>query len=584
MHSVTSILIATCLSFTSMLYCSEVELHKSDFNELLKQADEIKSSDFKRYTELVFDLVNVRESLTQLQQQELDFLLSYQLVYSGQKQEATTKLLSLIDSTSSDNIKFRSYGLLINSLVVSRKYSDVFKYFDDFQSLLKNISDEEIKSYGLGIMALVFNNINEFELGLYYANKRLEVATDPRNICIGLSYKAESLHRANRNREFDEIYHNAVSQCEIAEQPVYVGIVRGIWLEQLSEQDPKKALDELGKYLPEVESTSYNLLSVWYKALYSLNLLKTGQPKLALRRGLEAEKLLMSNEINYAVLKLYQVLYESSKAVGNFQNALTYHETWVEKQTAFEDEKTAGLLAYNITKANIEVKNQRIALLDKDNEVLSLQRDLYEQEAKQNRLVVLILAFVLVIATTLAYRGMTGRKRFKKIAEYDQLTGISNRYHFNNQARIALNYCENNTKPAAVILFDLDYFKTINDTHGHAAGDWALQAVVKTCRNFMRNNDVFGRIGGEEFAVVLPGCHTDKAVLLAEICRDAIGAIDSSDSGKQFPLSASFGVSGSDTSGYQLKQLLADADYAMYRAKELGRDTVAAFSDYRSTV
>ncbi|GAB2913584.1 GGDEF domain-containing protein [Rheinheimera gaetbuli] len=567
-----------------MLYCSEVELHKSDFNELLKQADEIKSSDFKRYTELVFDLVNVRESLTQLQQQELDFLLSYQLVYSGQKQEATTKLLSLIDSTSSDNIKFRSYGLLINSLVVSRKYSDVFKYFDDFQSLLKNISDEEIKSYGLGIMALVFNNINEFELGLYYANKRLEVATDPRNICIGLSYKAESLHRANRNREFDEIYHNAVSQCEIAEQPVYVGIVRGIWLEQLSEQDPKKALDELGKYLPEVESTSYNLLSVWYKALYSLNLLKTGQPKLALRRGLEAEKLLMSNEINYAVLKLYQVLYESSKAVGNFQNALTYHETWVEKQTAFEDEKTAGLLAYNITKANIEVKNQRIALLDKDNEVLSLQRDLYEQEAKQNRLVVLILAFVLVIATTLAYRGMTGRKRFKKIAEYDQLTGISNRYHFNNQARIALNYCENNTKPAAVILFDLDYFKTINDTHGHAAGDWALQAVVKTCRNFMRNNDVFGRIGGEEFAVVLPGCHTDKAVLLAEICRDAIGAIDSSDSGKQFPLSASFGVSGSDTSGYQLKQLLADADYAMYRAKELGRDTVAAFSDYRSTV
>lgn len=567
-----------------MLYCSEVELHKSDFNELLKQADEIKSSDFKRYTELVFDLVNVRESLTQLQQQELDFLLSYQLVYSGQKQEATTKLLSLIDSTSSDNIKFRSYGLLINSLVVSRKYSDVFKYFDDFQSLLKNISDEEIKSYGLGIMALVFNNINEFELGLYYANKRLEVATDPRNICIGLSYKAESLHRANRNREFDEIYHNAVSQCEIAEQPVYVGIVRGIWLEQLSEQDPKKALDELGKYLPEVENTSYSLLSVWYKALYSLNLLKTGQAELALRQGLEAEKLLVSNEINYAVLKLYEVLYESSKAVGNFQNALTYHETWVEKQTAFEDEKTAGLLAYNITKANIEVKNQRIALLDKDNEVLALQRDLYEQEAKQNRLVVLILAFVLLIATTLAYRGMTGRKRFKKIAEYDQLTGISNRYHFNNQAKIALDYCENNAKPAAVILFDLDYFKTINDTHGHAAGDWALQAVVKTCRNFMRNNDVFGRIGGEEFAVVLPGCHTDKAVLLAEICRDAIGAIDSSDSGKQFPLSASFGVSGSDTSGYQLKQLLADADYAMYRAKELGRDTVAAFSDYRSTV
>ncbi|HEX5794186.1 MAG TPA: diguanylate cyclase, partial [Rheinheimera sp.] len=82
----------------------------------------------------------------------------------------------------------------------------------------------------------------------------------------------------------------------------------------------------------------------------------------------------------------------------------------------------------------------------------------------------------------------------------------------------------------------------------------------------------------EEFAVVLPGCQTDKAVLLAEICRDAIASIDTADSGKVFSLSGSFGVSGSDISGYQLKQLLADADAAMYRAKEAGRNQVATFS------
>src|SRR5690606_15253457 len=203
-------------------------------------------------------------------------------------------------------------------------------------------------------------------------------------------------------------------------------------------------------------------------------------------------------------------------------------------QKAYDDEKAAGLLAYNIAKANVEVKNLRIVLLDKDNELLSLQKDLYEKEARQNRLLVLILGAILLLATVLAYRGMTGWRRFKKIAEYDQLTGISNRYHFNNQAKVALDYCENNAKPVALILFDLDYFKDINDTHGHAVGDWALRAVVKTCRNFMRNNDVFGRIGGEEFAVVLPGCQTDKAVLLAEICRDAFAGIDTSDSGKQF--------------------------------------------------
>ncbi|HSG53159.1 MAG TPA: diguanylate cyclase, partial [Rheinheimera sp.] len=84
---------------------------------------------------------------------------------------------------------------------------------------------------------------------------------------------------------------------------------------------------------------------------------------------------------------------------------------------------------------------------------------------------------------------------------------------------------------------------------------------------------------GEEFAVVLPGCQTDKAALLAEICRDAIAAIDTKESGSAFPLTASFGVSGSDTSGYQLKQLLADADKALYSAKEAGRNQVISYAD-----
>src|SRR5690606_5861196 len=138
---------------------------------------------------------------------------------------------------------------------------------------------------------------------------------------------------------------------------------------------------------------------------------------------------------------------------------------------------------------------------DKDNELLFLQNNLYEQEAKQNRTLVIFLVVILSIACVLAYRGLAGRRRFKKIAEYDQLTGISNRYHFNNQAWVALDYCEKNHKPASVILFDLDYFRSISGMYGHTVGDWALQAVVKTCRNFMRSNDVFARIGGEEFAV-----------------------------------------------------------------------------------
>ena len=541
-------------------------------------ADEIKSTDFAKFTELIESIQNQTDKLNPSQLEELNYLQAYHLAYSGHQRDALAKLRELANNASSDTIKFKSYGVMLNVLVVSRKYSEVFSYFDDFNSLLGKIPDEQTRSYGLVIISLIFNQINQFDLGLYYAEKLIQTTETDRYLCIGMQYKAESLHRLKKHEEFDSFYNDAVERCIQAKQPVYVGIIRSYKIEQLLEESPQQALEFMDKHYDEVESTSYRILVTLYRALYSWAYLKAGKTDLSLNYGLAALKELPPEDVNYAVLQLYSALHQVAKRVGNYQQALEYHEILVAKQRAYEDEKTAGLLAYNIAKANIEVKNQRIELLHKDNELLYLQKNVFEQEVKQSRLTMLLLFSILVIATFIAYRGVTGRRRFKKIAEYDQLTGISNRYHFNNQAQVALDYCEANSKPVAVILFDLDHFKTINDTYGHAAGDWALQAVVKTCRNFMRNNDVFGRIGGEEFAVVLPGCHTDKAVLLAEICRDAIASIDTSESGTSFPLTASFGVSSSDHSGFLLKQLLADADHAMYQSKQGGRDQVSEFA------
>jgi diguanylate cyclase (GGDEF)-like protein len=101
---------------------------------------------------------------------------------------------------------------------------------------------------------------------------------------------------------------------------------------------------------------------------------------------------------------------------------------------------------------------------------------------------------------------------------------------------------------------------------------------VLICKQFMRSNDIFGRIGGEEFVIMLPDCELDKASLLAEICRDAVVGIETTSIEYDFSLSASFGVSGSNISGYDIKQLLSDADKAMYQAKTNGRNQVVEFS------
>ena len=74
-------------------------------------------------------------------------------------------------------------------------------------------------------------------------------------------------------------------------------------------------------------------------------------------------------------------------------------------------------------------------------------------------------------------------------------------------------------------MFDIDHFKSINDSHGHLCGDWALKAIVKTCQDITRQDDIFARLGGEEFCIILPNCSIDIAIAQAEACRKAIAAI-----------------------------------------------------------
>ena len=186
----------------------------------------------------------------------------------------------------------------------------------------------------------------------------------------------------------------------------------------------------------------------------------------------------------------------------------------------------------------------------------------------------LLIGSLSLILGLLTYRGLTRSKRYRKMAEFDQLTGISNRYHFTEQAQREIAHCIRAQRPVALILFDLDHFKQINDRFGHAAGDWTLQQVVLSCRNFIRHSDIFGRIGGEEFVILLTDCTAEQAVMLADICRTALADIDTSGYQPKFKVTASFGISDSEQAGYDLSALLAAADAAMYQAKQQGRNQV----------
>lgn len=554
------------------------------------QAFAISVDDFNALNELrLKDFTAFRHKVQSLEQPDVDYsnqahnyyslLKAYEAVTQADYTTALKFALPVTNYAQNPAVALRASSLVANVLIISRDYSRAFSYMEEIKTLIDKTSDKSARNHGLNVLSLMYNRVDNYDLAYNYSNIIYEDPSSATEKCHSSFNRIEALIGLN-NAAVDFEISNSLAVCEEADEPLFSWLITSLQMEYLVKNKQfqpaisiyERALEQsIMEDYATVKTRIYHQATLAYLGVEDYTAAET----LAKKIVQESTDTLFSLPVQSSYYSLYQIY----KKRGQLKEALDYFEAYSRAMTAYQNDRSDKLLAYNLALGQLEVKNQRIALLDKDNEVLFLQKDLFEQEAKQNRLFIVVLVFILVVSSTLAYRGMTGRKRFKQLAEFDQLTGVSNRYHFNNQAAVALGYCEQNDKPASLILFDLDHFKAINDNYGHAVGDWALIEVVNTCRNFMRNNDIFGRIGGEEFVAVLPGCHTDKAILLAEICRDAIANIDTSGSGKKFSITASFGVTGSDCSGYQLKQMLADADYAMYRAKDAGRNKVAPFAE-----
>ena len=158
------------------------------------------------------------------------------------------------------------------------------------------------------------------------------------------------------------------------------------------------------------------------------------------------------------------------------------------------------------------------------------------------------------------------------LAKLDPLTGLANRRYMQEHAMATLMLAQKNGVTCTLIELDIDFFKKINDTHGHAAGDRAICAVAEAARSGLRDShDMVARIGGEEFAMLLYDAGVEAGMGVAERLRQKIEAMDIIAGDKKFGLTVSFGVSIS-TPDSTYESLLHSADQALYRAKRAGRN------------
>ncbi len=170
-------------------------------------------------------------------------------------------------------------------------------------------------------------------------------------------------------------------------------------------------------------------------------------------------------------------------------------------------------------------------------------------------------------------------EELKELAQTDELTGLSNRREFMSRGRTEFERESRTDRPLSAIVFDIDRFKAINDRYGHATGDEVLVEIARRCRGQLRAFDIVGRIGGEEFAILLPEVERAVAARIAERIRASVAAAPIATEKGAVSATITLGVADRSRTTTGLAMLLDRADTALYEGKAAGRNRVATLDE-----
>ncbi len=559
------------------LSCYVAAASKPFIDQLLNAADEQRSADPVRYADLMQQLRLAAAEMDEQQRDFLNFLTAYQEAYKDSYQSAEIKFKALMVPNKPVLIRFRAALTLSNVQMIRRQFLEAFSNLSFAMALMPDIDDVKWRNQAYLSAASIYSEAELYQESLDSLQLLDTTVLSPRDQCINQYLNLKSKHALGVAQTIPEI--EAISaQCADAGEIMIsqASNTHAAWY-YLTNQSPKLALDYLHARLPEVEKTGYNrlLIDVYHLIAQAHVALSDYPGALAAIAKLEAAaKSLQNSRPVVAGLKLKALALAQE---GNFQAAYTTHQQYSDAERAMRDEHSNRQLAYQLAKGELLKKNQQLKLMKEELRVIELENQLKKQQAERDSLYIGLLSFASILLVYITYRLVRRHRFYKLAAENDGLTGISNRHFFDLQLQKQVKRCKQQQKSLGVIVFDLDFFKLINDNYGHDVGDKALQATVRICNHFIRSGDIFGRIGGEEFAIALPDCQPDKVLMLAEICRDAIEQLDCSEFQSGLKLTASFGVSYSQISGYQTTELMRHADQALYLAKYNGRNRVESY-------
>jgi diguanylate cyclase (GGDEF)-like protein len=553
-------------------------LTPAEADRLLKQADAVKTGQHADFVVIMKQLDESREQLTPAQKEYVRYLEGWKSALDLDYDTALARLTTVIDESKDDTLRFRATATIINVLAISARHQDAFARLSELIELLPKIQDANARAQGMLVAGYIYNELAQYDLSLKHAQSVIDENRDAATVCKGGQVKVRARFESGKLRTVGSEFQAAIDACLKAGETQWANWIRTyaakLYIRQKRYDDAVKLLKD---HYEEARATQYRRLLAAFDALLAQAYRDKGELPLAQRSALDAVEHAVKNEYTEPLVVAYRVLYEIAKEQGDTNMALSFHEKYAEADKGYLDDVSARQMAYQRVKHETTANQLQIEALNKQNEVLRLERALGAKAVENSRLYIALLATVLVFMMLWFYKTKRLQLHFKSLSQKDGLTGIANRPHFISQAEAALEESKKTQQELCILLCDLDHFKMINDRHGHPTGDLVLKQAVNACQAHLRSADIFGRFGGEEFGILLPGCDIETARQRSEELRVAIAETAGKQGDFNLNVSASFGVASTRASGYELRQLLAHADTALYQAKRGGRNRVMLY-------
>ena len=544
---------------------------------LLQRADRIKTSDPAGFTALLESLEAESNDLSAPQQEFVRYLRGWKSAYDAEYETALARFRATVRETHDVTLKFRANASITNVLLVGSHYEEAFTYLSQLLVLLPKVTDPAAREQGLVVAAQLYNEVGQYDLGISYSQKVVDENWLGRGICKGSDQKLKAEVASGKIRSVGPEFAAAVEACNKLKEPAYANFIRTYAATvYIANNQFDEAIRLLTEHYPEAVQTHYRHLVSRFESLLAEGYQKKGNFAAARQFALRTIGSAVPNEVTEPLVVAYRLLYEQAREAGDYKSALEYHEKYAAADKGYLDVTTARQLAYQRVAHESVASRLQIEALNKENHVLQLEQALGAKAVENSRLYIMLLLMIVGFVGFWAYRTKRLQLHFMSLSQVDGLTGIANRPHFLQQAQDTLASAHKARQPLCIILCDLDHFKSINDRHGHAAGDQVLRQTATECQTYMRSGDLFGRFGGEEFSFLMAGCELEDARLRAEQLRLTIAGI-CADGAMDSTVSASFGIASTTASGYDLRQLLAHADSALYAAKRAGRNRVAVY-------